>query len=98
MMEERSSSMWRDQGRRRRIRYACSIALGVSLLAFAPRLGARHQPTASAATVDVATIGPKIGDPLPDFSLPDQSGHVRTLKSLLGPKGAVIVFFRSADW
>jgi hypothetical protein len=70
----------------------------VSLLALAPRLSARHQQNVPAATIDVDTIGPKVGDALPDFSLPDQSGRARTLKSLLGAKGAVIVFFRSADW
>jgi cytochrome oxidase Cu insertion factor (SCO1/SenC/PrrC family) len=44
------------------------------------------------------TIGPNVGARVPDFSLPDQHGRVRTLHSLLGPKGAVLVFFRSADW
>jgi hypothetical protein len=44
------------------------------------------------------TVGPKVGDGLPDFSLRDQHGDVRSLKSFLGPNGAVIVFFRSADW
>ena len=43
-------------------------------------------------------VGPKVGEALPEFSLRDQDGHVESLKSLLGPKGAVIVFFRSADW
>jgi cytochrome oxidase Cu insertion factor (SCO1/SenC/PrrC family) len=84
--------------RQRRIRHACTIALGVCLLAIGPRLAAGAQTTAPASTIDVETIGPKVGDALPDFSLPDQNGHVRTLKSLLGAKGAVIVFFRSADW
>jgi peroxiredoxin len=35
---------------------------------------------------------------LPDFTLRDQNGQPHSLKSLLGPKGALIVFFRSADW
>jgi peroxiredoxin len=35
---------------------------------------------------------------MPDFALPGQDGKTHTLKSLLGPKGAVILFFRSADW
>jgi peroxiredoxin len=48
--------------------------------------------------VDVETLGPKVGASLPDFSLRDQDGMVRSLKSLLGANGAVIVFFRSADW
>ena len=47
---------------------------------------------------DPATLGPKVGDRVPGFTLPDQSGAARPLASLLGPKGAVLVFFRSADW
>ena len=42
--------------------------------------------------------GPAIGSKLPDFEASDQDGNRHTLRSLLGPKGAVIVFFRSADW
>ena len=42
--------------------------------------------------------GPAIGQPAPDFSLQDQSGRTQTLKSVSGPKGAMLVFFRSADW
>jgi hypothetical protein len=51
-----------------------------------------------AAKVDVERVGPQVGTGLPDFSLRDQHGDVHSLKSLLGPKGALIVFFRSADW
>ena len=42
--------------------------------------------------------GPSVGSKMPGFELKDQDGKARTLASLLGPKGAVIVFFRSADW
>jgi len=49
-------------------------------------------------SVDIDALGPKVGDRLPGFSLPDQHGQEHSLESLLGPKGAVIVFFRSADW
>jgi hypothetical protein len=42
--------------------------------------------------------GPAIGTPLPPFELPDQAGKLFSLKSVLGPKGAVILFYRSADW
>ncbi len=45
-----------------------------------------------------ADYGPPKGSPLPPFEAPDQNGKVHTLKSLLGPNGAVLVFFRSADW
>ena len=47
---------------------------------------------------DPTTLGPKVGERVPDFSLQDQHGTARTLKSTFGPKGAVLVFFRSADW
>jgi hypothetical protein len=42
--------------------------------------------------------GPAIGTLLPSFELPDQAGKLHSLKGLLGPKGAVILFYRSADW
>jgi hypothetical protein len=42
--------------------------------------------------------GPAIGTRLASFELPDQEGKLHNLKSLLGPKGAVILFYRSADW
>jgi hypothetical protein len=51
-----------------------------------------------AQAVDPQALGPKVGDRVPDFSLPDQNGVRRSLQSALGPKGAVLVFYRSADW
>ncbi|HXD19421.1 MAG TPA: redoxin domain-containing protein [Vicinamibacterales bacterium] len=48
--------------------------------------------------VDVSKLGPRVGATVPDFSLPDQHGKTRTLQSVMGPKGAMIVFYRSADW
>jgi len=45
----------------------------------------------------VAT-GPAVGSSVPDFQATDQNGHPVDLKSALGPKGALLVFFRSADW
>lgn len=56
------------------------------------------QSAAAAAKVDVESVGPKVGTALPDFTLRDQRGEAHSLKSLLGPRGALIVFFRSADW
>jgi cytochrome oxidase Cu insertion factor (SCO1/SenC/PrrC family) len=75
-----------------------SIALGLCLLAFGPTVGSAARQANTAQTVDVDTVGPKIGETLPEFSLRDQGGQVHSLKSLLGSKGAIIVFFRSADW
>src|SRR5258705_5437493 len=48
--------------------------------------------------IDVSRLGPRVGAVVPAFSLPDQHGKTRTLQSLMGPKGAMIVFYRSADW
>jgi hypothetical protein len=42
--------------------------------------------------------GPAAGSPAPDFSALDQAGRTRTLQSIMGPRGAMLVFFRSADW
>ncbi len=76
------------------------LAFGLGLVALSPAFGvaAHQQPNPPAATVDLDTLGPQVGDPLPAFSLRDQGGRERSLKSLLGPNGAVIVFYRSADW
>jgi len=60
--------------------------------------GQAGAPPKTATTVDVDALGPKIGDTIADFTLPDQHGQPRSLKSLITPNGAVIVFFRSADW
>ena len=42
--------------------------------------------------------GPTVGAKMPPFDAPDQNGQVHTLQSLMGPKGVVLVFYRSADW
>ena len=43
-------------------------------------------------------LGPQVGQPVPDFSLTDQTGKTWTRESIMGPRGAMLVFFRSADW
>jgi hypothetical protein len=42
--------------------------------------------------------GPAVGQQVPDFSAQDQANRTQTLKSVMGPKGVMLVFFRSADW
>jgi hypothetical protein len=42
--------------------------------------------------------GPDVGQTVPDFRLRDQNGTGQTLRSIMGPKGALLVFYRSADW
>jgi hypothetical protein len=73
-----------------------ALSLWLALVTAAGFAGQQSNPPAQ--IVDVDRVGPKVGEPLPEFSLRDQDGHVQSLKSLLGPKGAIIVFFRSADW
>jgi hypothetical protein len=48
--------------------------------------------------IDVSKLGPQVGDRVPDFNLKDQNGKNWNLQSIMGPKGAMLVFFRSADW
>ena len=48
--------------------------------------------------IDVSKLGPQVGEQVPEFSLKDQNGKLRALESIMGPKGVMIVFFRSADW
>jgi len=48
--------------------------------------------------VDVSKKGLQVGDRVPDFTLTDQAGRARTLQSLMGDRGLMLVFLRSADW
>lgn len=54
--------------------------------------------TTSAQRVDVDRLGPQVGEVVPDFSAPDQFARTQTLKSVMGPNGAMLFFNRSADW
>ena len=54
-------------------------------------------PVAALYAQNIKT-GPNVGQQVPGFSATDQNGRNQTLKSVLGPKGAMLVFFRSADW
>ena len=74
-------------------RYLAPLAAALALLAIVSA-----QTSDDAPPPDPQTLGPKVGERVPDFSLPDQSGTPRTLRSTFGPKGAVLVFYRSADW
>lgn len=55
-------------------------------------------PVQAQELLDLSGLGPQVGERVPDFSLQDQSGRVRTLQSIMGPNGAMLVFVRSADW
>jgi len=51
-----------------------------------------------AAQVEIAKLGPPPGAKAIDFTLIDQSGRTQSLSTVAGPKGTMLVFFRSADW
>jgi cytochrome oxidase Cu insertion factor (SCO1/SenC/PrrC family) len=75
-------------------------ALLISSMAFAfvAALGATSVQSPARKPIDVSALGPQVGERVPDFNLKDQHGQSRTLQSIMGPKGAMLVFFRSADW
>jgi hypothetical protein len=76
-----------------RTRLAAATAACLALLASVP--SARLAPPPG---VDVTRLGPQVGDRVPDFRLSDQHGRRWTRDSIMGPKGAMLVFYRSADW
>ena len=45
-----------------------------------------------------AVSGVPVGEPAPDFELPDQSGKLRSRAELMQSSGLLLVFARSADW
>jgi hypothetical protein len=53
---------------------------------------------AQAPPIDTTTIGPQVGATVPPIAGVDQFGNPQTLSSIYGPKGAMLVFFRSAEW
>lgn len=74
-------------------------ALAVSACLVGPVSWSAAQTQASAPSrVDLAAVGPQVGQQVPEFRLTDQNGQVWTRESIAGPKGAMLVFFRSADW
>jgi hypothetical protein len=75
-----------------------SVAAALSLLVLAGSIsffwGARHIPAESGAT-------PQVGQPVPDFTLPDSTGHSVSLVQLFSvsagnkaPKALLLVFYR----
>jgi len=61
---------------------------------------AQTSPARRASVNDRAEggTGPEIGQKIPLFRASDQHGKLQDFNSIRGPKGAMIVFFRSADW
>ena len=67
---------------------AAAMALGLSSLG-----------NLAAAADRAFDLGPDVGVKAPTIGTPnDQNGKPRTLASLMGKKGLVLFFYRSADW
>jgi hypothetical protein len=77
---------------RRLLRAAILVIASVSLVHSA--IGQDFEPS----EIDVSALGPQVGDVVPEFNLPDQNGEIWTRESIMGPRGAMLVFIRSADW
>jgi hypothetical protein len=61
--------------------------------------GALDGNTIRVSSLELLTsIGLPVGRKAPPFSLRDQFGREQTLEGLKGPRGTVLLFFRSADW
>ena len=79
----------------RSIRHPVSVWVGIialSVMVTAPVAAQERHP------VDLASLGPQVGEKVPDFALPDQHGTIQTLDSIMGERGAMLLFHRSADW
>ena len=72
-----------------------SLSRALALLMFATIPGQAQQPPQK---IDVSRLGPQAGQVVPDFRLQDAQGKAWTRDSIMGPKGAMLVFSRSADW
>jgi hypothetical protein len=60
--------------------------------------GTLDEDTIQVSSTELMSIGLAVGQKAPNFSARDEFGHVQTLETLKGPNGAVLLFFRSADW
>lgn len=60
--------------------------------------GTLDEATIHVASIESMSIGLAVGEKAPSFSAHDQFGQTQSLDTLKGPRGTVLLFFRSADW
>lgn len=70
-----------------------AVALSLALLVAGRTMSAQTAPP-----LDVSKLGPQVGQAVPAFEGVDQFGKKHTLASIARSRGAMLVFFRSADW
>lgn len=74
------------------------VAVHTFVMAALIAAGVAGQAPPPPPPVDVERLGPQVGEVVPAFSAVDQFGRTQTLKSIMGPNGAMLFFNRSADW
>lgn len=75
------------------------MKIGIPVFCFLGLLAlASGQESQSSRSDLTASIGLQIGQRAPAFALVDQFGHEQSEETIKGPKGTVLLFFRSADW
>jgi len=62
-----------------------------------PRLGIARMGRDPVARADVAGAVPRVGEAMPDFTIPDLDGVPVTLSALRGHR-VLLTFERSVDW
>ena len=72
-----------------------SMSSALALLLFVTLPALAQQPPEK---IDVSRLGPQIGQVVPDFRLQDAQGKAWTRDSIMGRRGAMLAFMRSADW
>ena len=79
-------------------RLAKKLGIGAIAVGIVLTTGLQSTRAQDIALPDVQKLGPQTGAKVPDFTLADQHGQPRSLQSLMGPNGLMLVFSRSADW
>jgi hypothetical protein len=95
MSEERQSTTTRKKTMKQQHLW---FSLGILAAIGTSVSGAGQSASPPRTKIDLSRLGPQVGERVPDFSLRDQNGNSETLQSIMGPKGAMLVFIRSADW
>jgi hypothetical protein len=80
------------------MRIPASLCLGMALIWVSLQPTRAQQTGVPRTPIDVSKLGPQVGQVVPDFRLRDQNGGWQTRQSISGPRGAMLVFIRSADW
>jgi len=80
------------------MRYGSRTGPGLAALALVALAATGAASGSGQDAIDVSKLGPQVGERVPDFTLPDQKGASHSLEALMGPKGLMLVFSRSADW